>query len=283
MKHLIESLMLSEDIDLHVQRWIPEPSPVATLIIVHGLAEYGGRYHDFARRLSTIGFQCIAMDLRGHGQSPGKRAYVFDIHQFVQDVAILIDKLKSETPQLPIFLFGQSMGGAIAALYAIWHQNELSGLILFSAALKIHDNFSPLLQKLSSLIAALFPTLPTLKLDSNLISRDPAVVQTYANDPMIYHGGTLAKTGAEIIKATREIQSQAQRLTLPLYIAHGSGDKITDPEGSQRVYDLAASADKTLKLYPNLFHELHNEPEKEQVYSDLMQWLKKHVPKNNNY
>ena len=268
---------MPDDVALHVQHWVPEKPPIATLIIVHGLAEYGGRYVDFAHRLSTIGFQTVAMDLRGHGKSPGKRAYVFDIRQFVNDVASLVDKVKSESPQLPVFMFGQSMGGAIAALYAVRHQQEISGLILFSAALKIHDNFSPLLQKLSGLIAAIFPKLPTLKLDSTLISRDPAVVQTYAGDPMIYHGGTLAKTGAEIIKATREIQNHAEQLRLPLYIAHGTGDKITDPEGSRIVHELAASTDKTLKLYPNLYHELHNEPEKEQVFSDLLAWLKKHA------
>jgi alpha-beta hydrolase superfamily lysophospholipase len=277
MKHLTETLTMSDDIALHVQRWVSETPPVATFVIVHGLAEYGGRYSDFAHRISTIGFQTVAMDLRGHGKSPGKRAYVFDIHQFVNDVARLVDKVKSESPQLPVFLFGQSMGGAIAALYAVQHQQKIAGLILFSAALKIHDNFSPILQKLSGFIAAVMPTLPTLKLDSNLISRDPTVVQAYANDPLVYHGGTLAKTGAEIIKATREIQQHAGQLRLPLYIAHGTGDKITDPEGSRIIYERAASTDKTLKLYPNLYHELHNEPEKEQVFSDLLAWLKKHL------
>ena len=272
MKHHTGHFTGFDGSSLFEQHWQPENSR-ATLIIVHGLAEYSSRYEHVAAALAESNIATATFDLRGHGQSAGKRAFVNRFDDYLRDLAIFVDRVSAKNPDKPLFLLGHSMGGAIALLHALDHQNQFSGLILSSAALKIHDDFSPLLQRLSGVIAAILPKLPTLKIDSKFISLDPAVVREYDSDPQIYHGGTIARTGAEIVKATHRIRENAHKLQLPLFIFHGTGDRITDPKGSKLVHDLASSPEKLLKLYDGLYHETMNEPEKDAVIANLVQWL----------
>ncbi len=276
MKHHTGHFTGFDGSNLFEQYWQPENSR-ATLIIVHGLAEYSSRYEHVAAALAESNIATATFDLRGHGQSDGKRSFVNRFADYLRDLAIFVDRVPAKNHDKPLFLLGHSMGGAIALLYSLDYQHQFSGLILSSAALKIHDDFSPILQQLSGVIAAILPKLPTLKIDSKFISRDPAVVRKYDDDPQIYHGGTIARTGAEIVKATRRIRENAHKLQLPLFIFHGTDDRITDPKGSELVHNLAGSPDKSLKLYDGLYHETMNEPEKDAVIANLVQWLQQQI------
>ena len=127
------------------------------------------------------------------------------------------------------------------------------------------------------MISAILPKLPVIKLESADISKDPRVVEAYDNDPLNYRGGILARTGAEILNATKKITSQASSISLPILIMHGSSDKLADVSGSEMLYDQVSSSDKTLKLYEGLYHEILNEPEQDQVKADMIAWLDAHV------
>jgi len=169
------------------------------------------------------------------------------------------------------------MGGAIVTRYVLTRQPRLRGVLLSGAALEVSKEISPLLQRLSSVIGAWAPTLKTIKLDSKAVSRDPAVVEAYEQDPLNYHGATYARTGAELIRTTSLIQQDMEQFRLPVLIMHGTADRLTEPDGSRELHRRAAAADKTLKLYEGLYHELINEPEKEQVMQDILAWMDEHL------
>lgn len=262
---------------LYERWWRPQGQPRALVIIVHGYAEYGGRYAHVGEQLARSGYAAAALDLRGHGRSEGRRAYVRTFDEYLQDLGRFLAHAREQQPGLPVYLLGHSMGGAIALLFTLAHQEDLAGLILSAPVVKLGGDISPLLQKLSTVIARIAPRLPTIKLDCRLISRDPEVVQRYDTDPLVYRRGTPARTGAELVQAGVRCQAQAENLTLPLLILHGSADGLVEPQGSEQVYARAASRDKTLKRYQGFFHEVLNELGKAQVLADIVDWLDAHA------
>ena len=258
---------------LFEQWWRPAQEAKAQLVIIHGYAEHSSRYQHVGEFFARHGYAVGTFDLSGHGLSQGKTAYIDAFETYMQDVKDFLRQTSQALPDCPLFLLGHSMGGAIATLYTITRQPQINGLILSAAALKINEDTSPLLQKVAGFLGKVLPTLPTIKLDSSLISRDPAVVERYDNDPQIYRGGVISRTGAEILAATRHIQEKMEAINVPVLIMHGTADQITDPVGSEQLHQRATSADKTLKLYNGFYHEILNEPEKEAVMQDILEWM----------
>jgi alpha-beta hydrolase superfamily lysophospholipase len=146
-------------------------------------------------------------------------------------------------------------------------------MMLSGAALKINEEIHPWLQRFSGLIGAIAPRLPTIRVDEHSLSHDLEVLRRFREDPLVFHGRMPARTGAEMVRASRQIGDRLPGLTLPVLLMHGTADRLADPAGSRQVYERAASADKTLKLYPGLYHEIFNEPERRQVVDDLIGWL----------
>ena len=169
------------------------------------------------------------------------------------------------------------MGATISVLHIITREVQFQGLLLSGILIKIGDDISPLLIKMSSIIGTYAPRMKTTKLDSASISRDPRIVKHYDEDPLNYRAGVPARTGQELITAMNRIQVQMGTITLPILIMHGSGDKMTDPGGSQELYDAVSSKDKTIKLYNGFYHEIHNDPEKQQVLDDIINWINGHL------
>jgi alpha-beta hydrolase superfamily lysophospholipase len=262
-----------EGLRLFEQWWRPESEPKAVVVIVHGYAEHSGRYIHVAEHLIRNGYAVDTFDLRGHGRSEGARAFVRSFDEYLEDLDLFLGRACKRNPEKPVFLLGHSMGGGITPLFVITRNADLQGLVISAGALQINKDISPLLIRISGIMGRLFPKLPTIKLDSSAISRDLEVVKLYDSDPLNYRGGTLARTGAEMVRATKRIQAQMETVSLPLLILHGTADRLTDVEGSRQLYARACSKDKTLKLYEGFYHEILNEPEKEQVMNDVVQWL----------
>lgn len=267
----------SDGLNLFEQSWLPAKEPKAVIIIIHGYAEHSGRYALMANYLVDHGYAVETFDLRSHGKSDGKNTFIRLFDEFLSDVDLFLKRVQKRHPNKNLFLLGHSMGGLIASLFVVSRQPELRGLILSAAAVKISDDISPLLVKLSSVIGKILPKLPTIKLDNAAISRDPEIVKKYDTDPLNYRGGIPARTGAEINRAMKLIQQQMEAINLPLLILHGTADRLADPEGSKQLYERAESKDKTLKLYDGFYHEVMNEPEKEKVLADIMEWLDGHI------
>ncbi len=262
---------------LFEQGWSPAGTPKAVVAIVHGYGEHSCRYVHVAEELTRNGYAVSTFDLRGHGQSQGDpRTFVRSFDEHLDDLEHFLSRVRERHPGRPLFLFGHSMGGTISTLFAIARQPEIRGLLLSGASLKLSDKYSPSLITLAKIISFVFPKLRLLKLDASAVSRDPEVVRDYVRDPLVYHGGIPARTGAEMNRAMELIRQRMEALEVPLLIMHGTGDLLADPEGSRQLYDRAESGDKDLRLYEGLYHEILNEPEKAQVLADMVEWLDAH-------
>jgi len=258
--------------ELYEHAWIPE-DPCAMVLVLHGIFEHGGRYQQMAERLNAENIAVLSMDLPGHGRSPGKKGYIQSWSDLVNVVGTWADEKRAEYSELPCFLFGHSLGGLLAASYLAEARPDFDGVILTSPALQVKEDLSPILQKLAPIIASIAPRLKTIKLDAKAMSRDPEVVRIYENDPLVYHGGVYAQTGKETLTATQKISQSFKRFDWPVLIMHGTGDQLTEPRGSQNFFDEIDSTDKTIRLYQGWYHELFNEPEKEQVLAEISSWI----------
>lgn len=276
--HHQTGLLSNSDVQLFTQQWVPE-SAKAALILSHGYAEHSQRYAHFAGFMTENDVAVFALDHRGHGRSGGERANVKTYAKYTQDLGRFIEGVKAQTPALPHFLLGHSMGGAVAAQLVLERPDQLNGLILTSPFLKNANKVSPLLLSLSGVMSRLMPSLPTVKLDTKLISRDEAVVTAYQNDPLVYTGGTKARMGSEMLTAGENVLARAEALSLPLLVLLGGDDGIAHPDGGEALYKKASSADKTLKTYDGFYHEILNEFGKEEVYSDVLKWLEARLPR----
>lgn len=266
-----------EGLNIFCQCWHPEGDPRAVLLIVHGYAEHSGRHQRVANHFVGLGYAVYALDHRGHGQSEGVRADVKRFEDYLADLKTFLDTVKSREPGRQVFLIGYSMGGAIVPLFAARHGADFDGLITSSAAVKIEGDASPLLIRLSRIIAALAPRLPVVEMDVEALSRDPEVVAHYRNDPLNYRGRIRARMGVQMLRGAGLTAQESPNVTLPTLILHGTADRLTDPTGSQMLYDQVSSTDRTLRFYDGLYHEIFNEPEREQVFADVAAWLEAHV------
>lgn len=262
---------------LYEHWWRPEREAKAGIALVHGLAEHSGRYYPFIRTLLDHGFAVDTFDLRGHGRSKGIPVFVRSFDEYLSDLDLFLDRVKARLPGKPVFLVGCSMGGGIAALYSILNSPQVRGVVLIGPTVRINKDVSPLLQKLSGFVGRYLPHLKMLKINHHLVSRDPAVQEAYDRDPLVYRSGLKARLGAELIRSTRRIQAGIHNFSLPVLLVQGGDDRLVDPEASRWFYDSISSGDRTLKIYEGLYHEVLNEPEKEQVQLDVMSWLDSHV------
>ncbi len=245
--------------------WLPKDASKATVVIVHGYAEHSERYVHVAQYLTGQGYGVYTFDLRYHGRSGTPKAYVRSFDDYLSDLDVFLERTRAREPGKPMFLLGHSLGGAIVTLFTITRKPDLKGIILSSPALMISDEVSPFLIKISGFIGRILPKLPAVKLACTAISRDPEVVRCYDADPLVYRGGTPARTGAELVRAIKIIQARMEEITLPVLIIHGTEDRLAKIEGSRQLYDRVNASDKTLKIYEGLYHETMNEPEEEQV------------------
>jgi alpha-beta hydrolase superfamily lysophospholipase len=130
---------------------------------------------------------------------------------------------------------------------------------------------------MAGILSLLLPKIGTTILDASAISRDKAVVDAYVSDPLVYRGKIRARLGAELIKTMHELPAKMPEINLPILIMHGAADQLSDPKGSQMLFERAGSKDKTLKLYDGFYHEIFNEPKRERVFKDVEAWLTTHI------
>ena len=256
--------------------WRPEAPPKAVVVLVHGYGEHLGRYAHVVAALVERGYAVFGLDHRGHGRSGGRRAAIgrgdrFD--DFVDDLGLLVARARAAIPASLVFLLGHSMGGLIATRYALAHGDGLAGMVLSGAAIRIGDDVSPLLRRLSGVVAAVAPHLPVVAPRSGVLSSDPEVERRFRADPLCYNRGLRAGFGHAFQRAAADTQPRLDRLTLPLLVMHGADDRLTNPAGSELLHTRARSADKTLVLWPGLRHEIFNEPGGDAVIGCAVDWL----------
>ena len=277
MKHIEGKSKGYKNLDLYYQCWLPSNEPKAVLLVVHGLAEHSGRYINIVNHFVPKGYAVYGFDQRGHGESQGQRGYVERFSHFVSDLKTFSVVIQSKHRDAKIFIIGHSMGGTIATAYAVHYQDEIDGLILSGATLKIGDSVSSGLIIVARILSLPLPKMGLDVIDASAISQDKTVVDAYVNDPLVYRGKIRARLGVELIKTIQKLPCQMPEINLPILIMHGTADRLSDPEGSQMLYERLSSKDKTLKLYEGFYHEIFNEPGHEQVFADMEAWLVVHT------
>ena len=262
------------------QEWAPKNAPArGVILIVHGYAEHSGRYSALATDLVEAGFAVGALDHRGHGQSEGKRVQVQEFDDLVDDLSTYEGLLRGRYPApLPLFILGHSMGGLISLRYVTRDDSEATGLVLSGAAADKPDDISSLTITIGNLLAKVAPDFGVASLQLDKISRDPAVVEAYENDPLVTDGKVRARMGSEMINAMDVTGKAVPTLTVPILIMHGGDDVVTPPHGSKMISEKVGSQDKTLTIYDGLYHEIYNEPERDVVIADVVAWLNERVP-----
>jgi alpha-beta hydrolase superfamily lysophospholipase len=262
---------------LHWHAWLPEGAMRAVVVLAHGYAEHLGRYAYFAGKLNAAGIGVYALDHWGHGKSDGAYGFVPAFSAYTDGVEALLNEVELRHPDTPRFLIGHSMGGLIAAAHLVTHQSHYAGAILSGPAIKAAEEPSKLLIWVSRLLSRFVPRMGVLALDSSGVSRDPAVVADYLADPLVYNGKMSARLAAEMFDAMAVVQARAGEIALPILLLHGEADSLTAPQGSRFLNEYVSSTDRTLKLYPGLYHEIFNEPERDSVIGDVTSWIAKHL------
>ena len=262
----------SRGLRLFERVWLPDGMPRADVAIVHGYAEHSGRYAHVAAYLVDRGYAVSAFDLRGHGKSEGPRVLVRSFNEYLDDLDAFLARVRARAGSRPLFLLGHSMGGGVAALAEVTRRPPIDGLLLSGAS----TDTAPaprIVVGLTRLLGRFLPRLKLTKIASSTVSRDPAVVAGYDTDPLNYRGRVTAGLAAAMIRATKTIRENAEKLDMPLLIMHGSEDALVPVEVSRTLYDRASSRDKTLKIYDGLYHEILNEPEQLTVLADIADWI----------
>lgn len=253
--------------------WTPQVAPRAVVVLSHGFGEHARRYDHVAERFGAAGLATYTLDHRGHGRSGGRRVLCRDIAEYTGDFHTLVGIATREHPGLPVVVLGHSMGGAIVFSYGVDHPDDYRLMVLSGPAVAMADTVPAPVAFVGKAVGAVAPGIPVQQLDSGLVSRDPAVVAAYNADPLVHHGRVPAGVGRALLKVAATMPQRAASLTAPLLVVHGEDDGLVPVAGSRRLVDCVGSADVQLKVYPGLYHEVFNEPERAAVLDDVLSWI----------
>lgn len=241
------------------------------VVLLHGLGEHIGRYAHLGGFLAERGFSLRTFDLRGHGKSEGKRGDTPSYEAYLKD----IDKFLLSIPDLfslPHFLYGHSLGAILAISYVSSRNPSLTGVICTGVALHNALENQNIKLALVKTLGRLFPHLLIPSgLDPNALSRDPEIVSRYINDPLVHDRASLG-FGVELITEIASVWENAKRFPGPLLLMHGEKDQVAYPSSSSEFARLMEK-NCTLKIWKEMYHEIHNEIGKEMVFDYLIEWL----------
>jgi alpha-beta hydrolase superfamily lysophospholipase len=256
---------------LYAQGWSPE-SPKAVVVLIHGHGEHTGRYAHVAAAYGAAGYALLGFDLRGHGKSEGQRGHTPSYQAILDDMTDFIGQACERYPNLPVFLYGHSMGGNLVANYVLRFKPSIKGALVTSPWLRLAFEPPTIQKTLAQVMQSIYPSFSQATgLDATTLSRDQAIVEAYKADPLV-HGLTTARAFFCFFEAGFYAIEHAAELTSPMLLMHGTADRLTSAEGSK---EFAQKAGKTvtLKLWDGFFHETHNEPEKAQVIQTMLDWF----------
>ncbi|BBY58663.1 alpha/beta hydrolase [Mycolicibacterium sarraceniae] len=253
--------------------WTPDTQPRGVAVLSHGLGEHARRYDHVAERFGQAGLVTYALDHRGHGRSGGKRVRVRSINEYTGDFDTLAAIATAEHPGLKRIVLGHSMGGGIVFAWGVDHPGDIDLMVLSGPAVAAQSGVSQAKLLLGKAVGSLLPDLPVEELDSNAISRDPEVVAAYNADPLVHHGKIPAGIAKALVTVGETMPQKARQLTAPLLVVHGAEDALVPASGSELLVDCVGSADVRLKVYPGLYHEVFNEPERDRVLDDVTAWI----------
>ncbi|XP_015070724.1 caffeoylshikimate esterase [Solanum pennellii] len=274
------------DLTLFTRSWLPptKTPPKGIIFMIHGYGnDISWTFQATPIHLAKKGFACFALDIEGHGQSQGLKAYVPNLDLVIDDCLSFFSFVltqNTEFQDLPKFLFGESMGGAICVLIHLKRPKEFNGGILIAPMCKISDKVKPIwpIAQFLTLVARFAPTLAVVP-TADLLEKSVKVPEKRiigGRNPNRYFGKPRLGTVVELLRVTDYVSSKLCDVNMPFLVLHGSADVVTDPEVSRELYKLAKSTDKTLKIYDGMMHSLlfgETDENVEIVRGDILAWL----------
>jgi alpha-beta hydrolase superfamily lysophospholipase len=262
-----------DGLEMYSGEWVPDEEACGVICLVHGVGEHIGRYQWVGEAFSAAGYILAGFDIRGFGKSEGRRGYTPTLEAYFDDIDAFLAQAAERHPGLPRFLYGHSMGGNLVLAYPPVRHPAIAGVIVSSPGLKSELENQKAKVFLTKLLGK---TLPAFSLKSGLdateICRDPKVIEAYLHDPLV-HSTVTAGWGFSMLKSIELANQYAPRFPVPLLLMHGSGDKIDYPSGSECYADMAPKDKVTLKIWDGMKHELHTDPDREQVFNYMVGWL----------
>lgn len=254
---------------LVARTWAGPGAPTHVVLLAHGYGEHVGRYEHVADALVSHGAVVHAVDHVGHGKSEGERVLIEDFERVVDDLHEVDRRAREEHPGLPVVLLGHSMGGLIAARYAQRYADSLTAVVLSG----------PLVGEWTAAAQLLaLPELPDVPLDITTLSRDPAVGERYAADPLVWHGPFKRPTLEAIERGLAAVQEGPSLGSLPLLWVHGEDDPLVPVTGTRSGIEHLAGGEVVEKVYPGARHEVFNETNADDVLADVTSFLARVLP-----
>ena len=256
---------------LLVRHWAPTGTLWASVLLVHGIAEHSGRYEQVGEWLAASGLDVTAYDQRGFGASGGRRAWIDSWSQNHDDLEERLAAVRAAAAGRPVFIYGHSLGGLIALGYAVADppRPQPDGYVLSAPAMS--SAIPAWKQALARVLGRVVPGLAIPNdFDGGLLSRDAEVGRRYLADPLNQHR-TTTRFGLEALREQARVRGAVARLVLPTRVIHGEADRLVPPAGSE---SLASLPCVTRLTYPDLRHEMHNEPEGRAVIEEVIVWLR---------
>ena len=247
------------------------------MVFVHGLGEHSGRYQNLINAFAHKSMAFYGYDQRGHGRSRGKRGHAPNLHILAEDLEKFLKLVLIHENNRPLYLFGHSFGGLVCLQYLVdtsrKHGTVPQGVILSNPILKLALEVPEWKKKLAGICAKIWPSL-TLHNEVNRshLSHDPIVSQELDRDSLA-HQKISAVLYVGMLQAIQNIREKVSEIQAPLLFLLGGEDKIIDPRGGEALFNSLSTPDRTLKIYPNFYHELIHEVGKEKVFNDILEWI----------
>ncbi|QRK04388.1 lysophospholipase [Archangium violaceum] len=278
MEHTQDTVGSAGGLKLYYQAWKPPGQPRTVVAIIHGIGEHSGRFKNIVDYLVARSHAVYALDLRGHGRSPGQRGHLMSWSEYREDVKAFLGRISTREPGRPLFIYGHSMGGLIVLDYVLRHPEGLSGTIISGPPFESVGVATPLLVTSARILSRLWPTFALdVPLEAEALCKDPTVVAHYLGDPLV-HRRCSVRWAAEALDAGEWVKAHAADLRLPLLMLHGEEDRINTAAGTRRFFESVSLADKALHLVPGGYHEPHSDPGYEQVLQRVEDHLLSHMP-----
>jgi alpha-beta hydrolase superfamily lysophospholipase len=279
MQHREGHFITPDGADIYTQAWLPDDIPQAIILIVHGLGEHSGRYGNYVNYFVPRGYALYSFDTRGHGRSSGARGYIERFERYVEDIDRRAAQARSDWPDMALFVLAHSLGSLMGLSYARQHPDQLTGLITSGTALK--DALAlPVWQR--RLATVLSRVTPSLKMNNGVplsgLSHDPAIIAAFKADPLTHTWGT-PRLAAEAEVARAQIRQSAATWRVPTLMLHGGNDPICLADGARHFAAQTPAGLVEYHEYPGLYHEIHNEPERERGFRDIEAWLQAQLHK----
>jgi len=272
----------SKKITIFFQEYYPELSnPKGLITFVHGLGSHSGRYSHFTDFFTRNGYAMLGFDLPGHGKSDGVRGHAESYDQIAEIIQHFVDHASLEHPELPQFLYGHSMGGSLVLYFLMNRKHNLQAAIASSPGLSPAKTPGATKYFAAKVLSFLFPTFQIENdLDIPGLCRDVSIVQKYQQDPLV-HSKISARLGFELVKNGSLILENANKISLPLLVMQGTADRLVDPL-KNRQFAQRSNLMITYKEWQGFYHELHNEPEKDDVLNFLLNWINQRTVDHKN-